>query len=238
MNNLCSHQIHSAQRFAIYYAPEKGHGLSRFVKIWMWEDGIDDLPVIKGLSSTKVTDIIAPAKFYGFHGTLKPPFHLKTIDLEPALVSHLSLFARGESSFVIPRLRLEKIGQFIALTPSKKNNDINRLADQCVRTFDSYRQPESEAQMEKRRKKGLSCRQEELLNIWGYPYVFDEFRFHLTLTGPIQDESVMNTVYQELKQRLALCTGLSNLVVSSVCLFVQDSRTSPFKFHSRYPFKG
>ena len=37
--------------------------------------------------------------------------------------------------------------------------------------------------MAKRRKPGLSERQEALLQRWGYPFVMDEFRFHMTVTG-------------------------------------------------------
>src|SRR5262249_30663264 len=41
---------------------------------------------------------------------------------------------------------------------------------------------------EQRLSAGLSERQIENLDRWGYPYVFEDFRFHLTLTGPIDAE--------------------------------------------------
>ena len=34
-------------------------------------------------------------------------------------------------------------------------------------------------------KSGLTDRQEALLTQWGYPYVMEEFRFHITLTGAL-----------------------------------------------------
>jgi hypothetical protein len=41
----------------------------------------------------------------------------------------------------------------------------------------------SEAQLARRREGGLTPAQDALLLRWGYPYVMEEFRFHITLTG-------------------------------------------------------
>jgi hypothetical protein len=49
--------------------------------------------------------------------------------------------------------------------------------------LDAFRAPPDESELAKRRKAGLSARQEAMLTRWGYPYVMDDFRFHLTLTG-------------------------------------------------------
>ena len=35
--------------------------------------------------------------------------------------------------------------------------------------------------------RGLTPRQEELLDAYGYPYVFDQFRFHMTLTDRLSE---------------------------------------------------
>src|SRR5229473_956510 len=41
----------------------------------------------------------------------------------------------------------------------------------------------SARELAKRRRAGLTAAQEALLARWGYPYVMDAFRFHLTLTS-------------------------------------------------------
>ena len=51
-----------------------------------------------------------------------------------------------------------------------------------------FARPPGAAELERRRKAGLSAAQEKMLLRWGYPYVLDEFRFHLTLTGRLQPE--------------------------------------------------
>jgi hypothetical protein len=44
----------------------------------------------------------------------------------------------------------------------------------------------------RRRSAGLTPAQEMLLTKWGYPYVMDEFRFHLTLSGKLQADELQN----------------------------------------------
>ncbi len=43
-------------------------------------------------------------------------------------------------------------------------------------------------ELQRRRAANLTPRQEFLLMHWGYPYVLDEFRFHMTLTRRLPDE--------------------------------------------------
>ena len=52
-----------------------------------------------------------------------------------------------------------------------------------MRELDDFRAPPSEPELARRRKANLSATQEALLTQWGYPYVMEEFRFHITLSG-------------------------------------------------------
>ena len=119
---------------------------------------------------------------YGFHGTLKPPFRLA----EGAEAGDLFVAARALAAdiqpFEIPALRVNLLGSFLALT-TEPNPPLAALAGACVTSIDAFRAPPSEAELARRRSKGLSERQESLLAAWGYPYVLEEFKFHLTLTG-------------------------------------------------------
>src|SRR6516164_4703887 len=62
---------------------------------------------------------------------------------------------------------------------------LDRLAADGVMAFDRFRRPLTAHERGQRLGAGLSQRQIENLDRWGYPYVFEDFRFHLTLTGPI-----------------------------------------------------
>ena len=127
---------------------------------------------------------------YGFHGTLKPPFRLRrghgVKDLEDATAR----LAASLAPACCDGLRLTPIGRFLALTPSGSLDQLQRVAEACVRELDAFRAPASEAELARRRKAGLSPRQDALLEKWGYPYVFEEFRFHLTLSGQLSEDQM------------------------------------------------
>jgi hypothetical protein len=62
---------------------------------------------------------------------------------------------------------------------------LNHLAASVVRDLDRYRTPTSEVDLARRRKPHMSDAELRNLARWGYPYVMDRFRFHMTLTGPL-----------------------------------------------------
>lgn len=177
-------------RYAIYYAPERGSALATLGAQWLgWDaDGASDvahLPV-DGLQAS-LSKIAKTPRKYGFHGTLKPPFRLaqgaRIDDLDDALTR----FAADRAPFSMGRMRVASLGKFVAVVPVDAPSDLRELASDCVAHFDEFRAPLREAELEKRRHGGLSPRQDALLLEWGYPYVMEEFRFHLTLSGALDD---------------------------------------------------
>jgi hypothetical protein len=54
--------------------------------------------------------------------------------------------------------------------------------------LDGFRAPPSEVELARRRQSRLSPAQEQHLRDWGYPYLMDQFRFHMTLTGRLSRE--------------------------------------------------
>ena len=134
-------------------------------------------------------DITMTPRKYGFHGTLKPPFRLK----EGRTVEDLKVAAAEMAARLVAAhcdgLELSQIGRFLALTPYGDLGQLQRVAEACVRELDDFRAPARAAEIERRRAAGLSERQDALLARWGYPYVFEEFRFHLTLSGKLDEAS-------------------------------------------------
>ena len=158
-------------RYSIYYAPPTGSALACAAERWFAEAD----PAITG----------AP-RHYGFHATLKPPFALAEGVTPEDVEAALERFAWRESPFPLPRLEVGVLGDFVALLPAARHEELQRIADACVTEFERFRRPLTEKETAARRA-GLTLRQRELLARWGYPHVFDEWRFHLTLTGRIAD---------------------------------------------------
>src|SRR5262245_44541671 len=175
-------------RYAIYFVPPPDSGFYRFGAGFLGYDCYSgaDLGYTEktGLRQAEWAALTRTPRTYGFHATLKAPFRLLPTLAETQLVAELEGFAR--SPRVIPEIAptVQTLGQFIALVPTRAEASLDRLAADCVTAFDGYRRPVPPEERHKRLATGLSPRQVENLDRWGYPYVLDEFRFHMTLTGP------------------------------------------------------
>ncbi len=178
----------SYSRFAIYYVPPEGP-LATFGASWLGWDLIDgaDVPQfdVPGLD-----DITMTPRKYGFHGTLKPPFQLNPGQTAEELESAVAAMVSRVAPATCDGLQLTPLGRFLALTPCGDMRQLQQVAEACVRDLDTFRAPATEAELTKRRAAGLSERQVALLTQWGYPYVMEEFRFHLTLTGRLPEDAV------------------------------------------------
>ncbi len=186
------------RRYGIYYTPRPG-ALAEFGAAWLGWDVATGKPVahpaIDGLPMP-VEDITATPRKYGLHGTIKPPFVLSEGATETDLAKAFATLCTGLAPITMDRLKLSRIGSFIALTINGDQTALANLAGQAVRELDSFRAPASEVELARRRKSNLTPRQEELLKQWGYPYVMDAFRFHITLSGRLgkNAEAVIETL--------------------------------------------
>jgi 2'-5' RNA ligase len=78
----------------------------------------------------------------------------------------------------------------------------------------------------------LTPAQRDHLDRWGYPYVMEEFRFHMTLTGRLSAER-RETVLTELQRRFAEL-HLAELAIDNIALFRQQDAKSRFRIVRRY----
>lgn len=216
-------------RYALYFAPVAGSALAQFGENWLAR------PALAEFDAARLQALTEAPRHYGFHGTLKPPFHLTDGCDAEQLRRALAGFAARQTSFSIPALRLSALGDFLALIPSAPKPALSALAQACVIEFDAYRAPPEAAELAKRHAAGLTPRQAELLARWGYPYVMDEFRFHLTLTGPIADGAERSRLADMLAPVVAPFLGEA-VPVRELCLFHQPERAAPFRLTERFAF--
>lgn len=227
-------------RYAIYFAPPPGGALAELGANWLGRDCVDGTertqPAVSGLTPARLAEITASPRHYGFHATLKPPFALADDFSEAELIAAVQGFARSRAPFTAPRLKVAALSGFTALVLSAPCPDMQDLADACVREFDGFRAPAGAAELAKRRAAGLSPRQESLLQAWGYPYVMDEFRFHMTLTQRLSeaDRALVITALAPL----AAAATENPLDVDGIAIYRQPDRDLPFDMLGRHPFTG
>jgi putative phosphonate metabolism protein len=228
----------SFRRHAVYWAPPAGSPLARFGAAWLGWDAAAGRrvphPDLPGLP-LPVAEITAAPRKYGFHGTLKPPFRLAEGADAGALDRAAQVLAGRMPAFEAPRLRLARIGGFVALVPSGGCPPLAELAARAVTELDALRAPPGEAELAKRRSPGLTARQEALTARWGYPYVMDEFRFHLTLTGPLAPKDADRVIAALAGPTAPFCR--KPLPVTELCLFGEDE-AGRFHLARRYALTG
>ena len=227
-------------RYAIYFAPGPTSALARFGKHWLGRDpstGAEEAqPTIPGITPERLQEITADARHYGFHATLKPPFILAEGYDARTLHQAIQSFVAGRPALQAPPLKLAALSGFLALIPSLPASELGELAADCVREFDQFRAPADAAELAKRRQHGLTARQDELLQQWGYPYVMEEFRFHMTVTARLEAAERI-TLINALQPMLAgICRR--PLRIDAVALFEQPNRNAPFRLVRRYALAG
>lgn len=228
------------QRYALYYAPRSEEGLAETANQWLGRNpesgqARTQRPV-PGIAAERLAAITAEPRLYGFHGTLKAPIALADEVTERDFVDAVGAFAARASSVTVPALELAEISGFLAIIPAARCPDLQDLADRCVVEFDEFRRPADEAELARRRAAPLTPRQDELLLRWGYPYVLEQWRFHLTLTGRLPDEE-RTAVMTILCQRFA---GVIErpLQVNDLCIFRQPAPGRPFTVLARFRLGG
>ncbi|WP_342070239.1 DUF1045 domain-containing protein [Yoonia algicola] len=219
-------------RFAIYDAPIDD-ALAGFGAAWLGWD-VRTGQAARQVDVPDLDDITMTPRKYGFHGTLKPPFRLADGHTLDALQASVADLAARCAPAACGGLQLTTLGGFLALTPTGDLTALERVASACVRDLDTFRAPASDAELARRRNPGLSARQEALMLEWGYPYVMEEFRFHLTLSGrlPEVDRTAwMNTARTHMPP-LAECYELGSI---ALCGERADGR---FELIQRYTLTG
>jgi putative phosphonate metabolism protein len=225
-------------RYAVYYAPSSESSLHAFGCAWLGRDPVTGAPAeplpIAGFSAEQRARITALPHRYGFHATLKAPFALGSGRTPEELERVFTTFAASREPFAIDGLQLAVIGGFLALTLHGHSEQFTALAAAAVELFDPFRAPMSHEERARRDQGRLDARQRELLAAWGYPYVFERWRFHLTLTGPL-DEEERATVRAALEP-LVEPFATTAVTVDAVSLFVQPAPDEPFSQRDRFMF--
>ena len=109
---------------------------------------------------------------------------------------------------------------------------MKELAADCTREFDSFRAPLSAEDRERRKPSTLTCRQRGNLDSWGYPYVMDDFRFHMTLTGKLPVDR-LGRILEILRERFA-ALDLKTFSVDRIAVFRQNEAASRFRIVKNY----
>ena len=229
----------AAMRYAIYFTPAPDTALWQFGSSVLGYDAATRETVAfpeHGLWSEPwlVRAQESPAR-YGFHATLKAPFALASGASEDELLERAAVFSADEAPIFLPALQVAPLQDFLALRPLSEDAELNRLAAACVRAFDDLRAPLGEADRARRLSQALTPQQHTHLDRWGYPYIFEDFRFHMTLTGAMPKSFQRRAV-----EALEVLYRRANAPVwiDALSVRVQPTRESRFGLIARFPLRA
>jgi putative phosphonate metabolism protein len=225
-------------RYAVYYAPAMGSDAWQAGSQWLGRCAHDGSlrvqPVVNGMSPLALAELTAAPRRYGWHATLKAPFTLAASVNLQQLRERMAQLAGSLSTIPMPRLQVSHLDDFLALTPVGDTTALDYIAAACVRELHTLVAPLSEAELQRRRKAPLTAAEDAMLVAWGYPYVFEHFRFHMSLTG-----SLHGRVPQEVQALQAVAQrhfdGLTPDRMDSLTLFAEPQPGADFVVLDQFP---
>jgi len=220
-------------RVALYYAPALSDPLWPAACSWLGRDP-ETAATLKQPDVPDIHAVTADARLYGFHCTLKPPMRLATN--YRAFVDDAAALARTLAPFAMPRLHVADLSGFLAVREAEPCPALHALADACVAGVDRHRAPADEAELARRRKGGLSAAREANLVRWGYPGVFDEWRFHMTLTRRLTNAE--HAVFRPAAETYLARALPHPRRVEEICVFTQAGPGAAFTVAERLPLRG
>ena len=226
-------------RYGIYYVPARDTPLAEFGSAILGYDlerGTErERRNVPGLAEGQLARLTGRARRYGFHATLKSPFALLADRSRIDVLKLAADIADRCPAVEISGLEVAMLGDFVALTPQRASPELNALAAAFVEGLDLLRavQPRDETRWPPAR---LSSRQSELLDTWGYPYVFDQYRFHMTLTDRIPAQ-LAAPIRDALRGAAADVVG-KPLTIDAVVVVEESEPTAPFRGIARLRLRG
>lgn len=224
-------------RFAVYYVPSRASAWWEAGCAWLGRDtqtGAAYTPPQPDTLSRSVAALTQSPRRYGWHGTLVAPFRLAEGVSASDVLGAARRWACAQAGFALP-VEAATLGDFVALRPAVRHGEerMCELAASALHTLAPLRAAQSAADLARRLAAPLTERQRALLVEWGYPYVFDEFRFHMTLSSSLEAAHERAALLAWWHTRVE---ELGPLAVDHAALFVEPAPGAPFLLWQWLPF--
>ncbi len=223
--------MNHAYRYAIYFAPRPDSPFWDAGSQWLGRCAASQLevaqPDIPGLSRQAFFQLTAAPRRYGWHATLRAPFSLAPGVTASALMDAVRSIGQQLEPFMIPHLQVTRQEDFLALTQTEHSLQMCALERLCVTDLHPLAAPLSPDELLRRRRVTLNPEQDALLLRWGYPYVYDYFKFHMSLTGSLRacSEQQIQSLMDASSEFFAEINSIS---VDSIAVFAEPVKGENF----------
>lgn len=219
------------QRFAVYFAPDGD--LAQAGAAWLGWDPVEGESVAHPELGLDLAELTKTPRKYGLHATLMPPMRLS--GNADSFLDGVDALAERLAPVPLESLRMKPLEGFLAIVPVPQPDRLTDCASEIVRALDPFRAPLSDEDLVRRRAAGLTETQEALLLRWGYPYVMEEFRFHITLSGKLAPALMPDAL--RVAQSWFGPALADRHALDALCVFGED-RTGRFHLIRRFAMRG
>ncbi|MFP4538254.1 MAG: DUF1045 domain-containing protein [Dichotomicrobium sp.] len=221
-------------RYAIFWLPPADSALAQFGREWFGlcpEAGEVGAPAGFGLPADLAAEAVARPRRYTLHGTIVAPFRPATRVSAAEIAAELRRFCARRAVVRTEPLRLMRLARHLALMPEGRTAALDWLAADCVTHFNRFRAPTTDADMARYPAGDYTEGQRRNARQFGYPYVLSDFRFHVTLAGPLAPDR-LERVEAALATRLEPLAD-APLEIASLCLLGEADQAAPFRLVER-----
>jgi hypothetical protein len=227
-------------RLALYYAPPVASAWWQAGCEWLGRDAQTgeafDTPTPSALAALGVdaASVTKAPRRYGWHGTLVAPFRCAAGVTPIDVLSAAQHWSQHQKPFDMT-MKAEMMGRFVALRAAHAADDetLRSVAASALHALAPLRARSSVEEIERRITPAMCDRQVRLLREWDYPYVLDEFRFHMTVSDSLEHPEMRTAIATSWTDRIAT---LGALPFSGAALFVEPESGAPFMLWQRLPF--
>ncbi len=187
-------------RYAVFYLPPSDSPLADFGAQWFGYDirtGKFREPI--QTTTFDLKELTKISHRYGLHATLKAPFRLKKKYDLSNLFKRVEKQASKSEPFTYPSMKITQLAGFPALMPKHNRAKMVHLEERLVHKLNKFGKKPDQSTSDRRRKVKLNALEQEYFRLYGYPYVLDHFRFHLTLCDKAErsTRSVISSFLEE-----------------------------------------
>nr|WP_081457974.1 DUF1045 domain-containing protein [Desulfobulbus propionicus] len=225
-------------RFAISFTFSPGTPLWHIGTQWLGRDALSGQnfapPKVLGLDAETLRELTRIPARHGLQAPLVPLFRLKPPLTEADLKAALVDFSSRQSPFALPPLALCHVNRAFSLCPCRHFPALQALAARCTRAFDRLRAPLNPSELAKHKAQPLSGQEKRNLEMWGNPYVFEQYRFAFPLTGRMAEGRQKELVHSALQTFFGPALA-QPVVLDSLYLFVEPEHGQPLSGVHRFP---
>lgn len=208
------------ERYAVFFTPTGA--LAVWGSAWLgWDSAKGRCVPHPNTAGVDVACATATPRKYGLHATLKAPFRIAQGAGLNQLQQAAAKFASQHAAFAIDALDVRLNSGFVALRPQSAPKQLRDFAASTVKTFDPFRAPLTDVDIARRRQASLTARQDQQMLEFGYPYIFNDFHFHLTLSGDLPEQRAAVLIAALVPQLNPIVPN--PFVIDAITLMGQDS---------------